>query len=120
MHMYLFHKTSISHLKSILESGQIKSSKMTSNISEGSGVYTTNDFVYFSVTDTLFDPKTKHLNMLYLSSDVLSNQPFYVSNSHTNTPDVESENFVGDRLWYQRAYPAHYVDIDRVLHDLYT
>lgn len=47
--MYLFHVTEMKFLKSILKENKLKSSNLTGNINEGSGVYKSNDqkYVFF-------------------------------------------------------------------------
>ena len=61
--MYLFHITNIESLKSILKSDYIKSysllkkSNKTPKDGHGLGLYTENNFVFFSCCDKLFDNK---------------------------------------------------------------
>ena len=76
--MYLIHNTNVSSLKSILKDGELKSYSLLKKInktpkySEGDGLYTENNFVYFSCTDRLFDTKIYGNVTLYFNSKLLS------------------------------------------------
>jgi hypothetical protein len=72
--MYLIHNTQISALKSILKDECLKSYSLLEKPpkdNEGGGLYTNNNFVYFSCTDTLFDKNIFSRITLYFNSKLL-------------------------------------------------
>jgi hypothetical protein len=125
--MYLIHNTNISALKSILKDGYLKSysllkKKPTDN--EGEGLYTENNFVYFSCTDKLPDNKIHSSITMYFNSKLLFNKTFYVSTMHSYEPDKLGEwHDIDDngqkKKMYKRKYNRYYTKYNTVLKKLY-
>ena len=77
--MYLIHNTNISALKLILKDKYIKSYSLLKKPpinNEGEGLYTKNNFVYFSCTDTLFNKNIFSDITLYFDSKLLFKKLF--------------------------------------------
>lgn len=89
--MYLTHITCLEHLKPILKSGQLKSSKITGNIGLGADVYKNSIYVFFSVTNELINKRQNGDNtiILYFHPNILKNKTFYVSNEWDETPGLQ-------------------------------
>lgn len=91
--MYLFHNTNISSLKLIIKYGFLKSYSILKKLNKvpkdtlGSGLYTENNFVYFSCVDKLFDENMHGNVILYFNSKLLYNRSFYVSNIWSPYPN---------------------------------
>jgi len=120
--MYLFHNTSISALKSILKDGYLKSYSLLDKPpknSEGSGLYTENKFVYFSVTDKLLDKKIHSMITMYFNSKLLFNKSFYVATLHSSTPNKLCEWKVDKNKMYKRKYNKYYTRYNTILKKLY-
>lgn len=68
---------------------------------EGGGIYTKNNFVYFSCTDKLYD---KHIiveeTTMYFNSKLLFNKSFYLSTMHSQDP----ESLYESEMVYKRKY----------------
>ena len=119
--MYLFHNTTLKSLKCILTDGYLKSSFLTNNAKdgEGSSLYDTNHFVYFSTTNKLFDNNIYSRITLYFDSKLLYNRDFYVSTVHSPEPTYLDEWKVDDVLEYKRKYKKYYAGYDKILLKLY-
>lgn len=128
--MYLIHNTNVSSLKSILKDGELKSYSLLKKINktpkdgEGGGLYTENNFVYFSCTDKLFDKKILSSITLYFNSKLLFNKSFYVSTTHSPEPDYLGEWTVKKEdgtinKYYKRKYDRYYTKYNTVLKKLY-
>lgn len=128
--MYLIHNTNIKSLKSILKDGYLKSfsllkkSNKTPKNCESGGLYTENNYVYFSCVDNLFDKNIIGSVTLFFNSKLLFNKSFYVSNMHTASPEDLSEWWVkddnGKRIkMYKRKYNRYYIKYKNVLKKLY-
>jgi len=114
--MYLIHITETKYLESILKDGELKSNKLTNNISSGDSIYyNLNKFIYFSTTDKLFDKKVYGDIILYFTSDLLYNRKFYVSTMWSDAPNYLDES----KGEYKRKYPRYYKEYDQVLSKLY-
>ena len=128
--MFLVHNTDISALKSILKDGCLKSysllkkSNKTPMFGESGGLYTENNFVYFSCVDKLFDKRIYSKITLYFDSKLLFNKSFYVANLHTPTPNKLYEWWYKDEKgnkikMYKRKYNKNYTKYNTVLQKLY-
>ena len=128
--MYLIHNTNIKSLKSILKDGYLKSfsllkkSNKTPKNGESGGLYTENNYVYFSCVDKLFDKNIIGSVTLFFNSKLLFNKSFYVSNMHSSSPKDLSEWWVKDEKgkrikMYKRKYNRYYTNYDSVLKRLY-
>jgi hypothetical protein len=95
--MYLIHNTTSDSLKNILKDGYLKSYSLLKKEdpnampNEGDGIYTENNFVFFSCVDELFNYKINSSIILYFNSKLLFNRTFYVANHHTPKPEPEPE-----------------------------
>jgi len=120
--MYLVHTTELKYIKNILEDGELKSNKLTTNIEWGDGVYNNdiNNFVYFVTTEKLFDKKILGSVILYLNSDLIYNRTFYVSTTWSNTPDNLGEWYSNKRFQYKRKYSRYYDKYNQILSKLYN
>ena len=128
--MYLFHTTSSESLKSILKSGYIKSYSLLKNSNKtpkdglGLGLYTENNFVYFSCVDKLFDDNIISNIILYFNSKLLYNRSFYVSTVWSPEPNYLGEWYSGGknkkRKEYKRKYNRYYSKYNNVLKKLYN
>lgn len=89
--MYLKHQTCLEHLKPILKSGFLKSSKLTKKIGLGEDVYISSKYVFLSVVEKLFQIGQNGDNniVLYLDLKVLKNRSFYVSDEWDDEPDLQ-------------------------------
>ena len=118
--MYLFHVTEMKFLKSILKENKLKSSNLTGNINEGSGLYKSNDqkYVFFSVINKL-ESKYKIYGdvVLFFDNKILWNRSYYVSTVHSPYP-----NYLG--TWnkgkdYKKKYKQYYKFTNKVLKKLF-
>jgi len=127
--MYLIHNTDITSLKSILKDKCLKSlslqKKTNKNIQPnyGDGVYTENNFVYFSCTNKLFDNKVLE-NIatgitLYFNSKLLFNKSFYVANLWSAMPQ-RLATWKSDEIKYKKKYNKNYTKYNSVLTKLYN
>jgi hypothetical protein len=103
--------------------GYLKSSKLTNNKEgEGSGIYDTTPFVYFSTTNKLFDKDVSSRITLYFNSKLLYNKSFYVSTvlsaDPTKLAEWKSELNVKSKE-YKRKYKKNYSHYDKILLKLY-
>ena len=123
--MYLIHNTSLPALESILKDRELKSlsllKKENKNFSryapnEGGGIYTKNNFVYFSCTDKLYDKNILNSITMYFNSKLLFNNSFYLYTGHS--PDPESLHESG--MDYKRKYNRYYNEYNTVLKKLYN
>jgi hypothetical protein len=123
--MYLIHNTSLPALKSILQDRELKSlsllKKQNKNFSryapnEGEGIYTKNNFVYFSCTDKLYDKNIIGHVTMYFNSKLLFNKSFYLSTMHSPHP----EGLYESRIDYKRKYNGYYNKYNTVLKKLYN
>jgi hypothetical protein len=120
--MYLIHNTDLESLKNILKDGYLKSLSLLKKegynamANEGDGIYTENNFVFFSCVDKLYKYKINSSIILYFNSKLLFNRTFYVANHHTPTPDKLEE---GKQL-YQRKYNRYYEKYNDVLQKLFN
>jgi hypothetical protein len=103
--MYLIHNTDITSLKSILKDECLKSLSLqrktnkNAQLGEGYGIYTENNFVYFSCTNKLFD------------------KSFYIANLHSSTP----QRLVTDtNKTNKKKYNKNYTKYNSVLTKLYN
>jgi quinol monooxygenase YgiN len=89
--MYLKHRTCLEHLKPILKSGFLKSSKLTKKIGLGEDVYISSKYVFLSVVEKLFQIGQNGDNnvVLYLDPKVLKNREFYVSEKWDDQPNLQ-------------------------------
>lgn len=128
--MYLTHNTNLYALKSILKDDYLKSYSILKKFkkdfkpNEGSGLYTENNFVYFSCVDKLFDKKICSAVTLYFNSKLLFNKSFYVSTMHSPYPNKLEEWFQandhGEKIkQYKRKYNKYYTKYNTVLKKLY-
>ena len=123
--MYLIHNTEISNIKSILKDGYLKSfdvlkkdkKKIRPNL--GDGLYTKNNFVYFSCTDKLLDKNIIGTTVLYFDSKVLLKKPFYVSTFHSYQPQYLYMSTKSNSQQYKRKYEKNYTRYNYVLKKLY-
>ncbi len=96
--MYLFHNTTSESLKNILKDGYLKSLSLLKKegynaiANEGDGIYTENNFVFFSCVDELFKYKISSSITLYFNSKLLFNRTFYIANYHFSNPEPEPNN----------------------------
>jgi hypothetical protein len=124
--MYIFHNTNITQLKSILKDGYLKSYsliKKKPKNGEGSGLYTKNNFVYFSCTDKLFDKNIMSYVTMYFNSKLLFNKSFYVSTQHSPKPNYLAEWWIKNKgkksKMYKRKYNKYYKKYNSILKNLY-
>ena len=112
--MYLFHNTSSDSLKNILKQGYLKSYSLLKKedpdvkANEGAGIYTENNFVFFSCVDELFKYKIYSAITLYFNSKLLFNRTFYISTSHSPEPDKLEEWKQEGKKMYKRKYSRYY------------
>ena len=129
--MYLFHSTNISSLKSIIKDGFLQSYSLLKKLNKipkdtlGSGLYTENNFVYFSCVDKLFDENILGNVILYFNSKLLYNRSFYVSTVWSQYPNYLGEWNVKDKngkkiKQYKRKYNRYYSKYNTVLKKLYN
>ena len=123
--MYLIHDTTPSGLDQILKDGALKSSKITKNSDDGYGreLYKSNDFVYCSATEKLFDPDAYGFITLYIDAAALRTRQFHVANFHNYSSPNIPENKMSTayripRMLYKRTYPKSFGDRDRILSEL--
>jgi hypothetical protein len=126
--MYLIHVTNGKSLKSILQDGYVKSLSLIKknkkgNYGWGSGLYTENNFIFFSCCDKLFDDRIFGNVILYFNSKLLYNRNFYASTVWSPDPDYLGEWYSGDKdnkkKEYKRKYNRYYSKYDNVLKKLY-
>jgi hypothetical protein len=128
--MYLFHSTNISSLKLILGDGFLKSYSLLKKINKvpkdnlGLGLYTENNFVYFSCVDKLFDDNIIGNVILYFNSKLLYNRSFYVSTVWSPYPNYLGEWNVKDKngkkiKQYKKKYNRYYSKYNTVVKKLY-
>lgn len=129
--MYLIHNTTISSLKSILKDGYLKSFSLLKKLkkklknNDGDGIYTENNFVYFSCVKKLFDKNIYGKITMYFKSKLLFNKSFYISTVHSPNPTKLNEWFVkynnrkkkNYKKKYNKNYPRN--KINKVLKKLY-
>jgi hypothetical protein len=121
--MYLIHNTDITSLKSILKDSCLKSLSLqrktnkNAQLGEGYGIYSENNFVYFSCTNKLFDNKVSAVITLYFNSKLLFNKSFYIANLHSSTPQrlVTDSNKTN-----KKKYNKNYTKYNSVLTKLYN
>jgi hypothetical protein len=120
--MYLIHNTTSNSLKNILKDGYLKSYSLlkkedpTAMTNEGDGMYTENNFVFFSCVDKLFNYEINRRIILYFNSKLLFNRTFYVAHHNTPKPDRLED---GKQL-YQRKYNRYYEKYNDVLKKLFN
>jgi len=126
--MYLIHVTNEKSLKSILKDGYIKSLSLIkknkrTNYGWGSGLYTENNFIFFSCCKKLFDNKLFGTVILYFNSKLLYDKKFYASTIWSPYPDYLGEWYSGDKKnrkkQYKRKYKKNYLKYNSVLKKLY-
>jgi hypothetical protein len=126
--MYLFHKTNLLSLVSILKSEYLKSYSLLKkdmfDLSKsnhyGNGLYTKNNFVYFSCVDKLFDSNILSRSViLYFKSELLYNKTFYVANLHSTSPEDLGEWTSSGVKMYKRKYNRYYTKYNYILKKLY-
>jgi hypothetical protein len=126
--MFLSHNTNLRSLKNILKDGYLKSYSLLKSEGynmkkiegEGWGLYTENNFVYFSCVKELFTYKIISQITLYFTSDLLFNRTFYISNHHTSFPDKLIEYKDKNIVIYRRKYKRFYKNYNRVLENLFN
>lgn len=126
--MFLSHNTNLRSLKNILKDGYLKSYSLLKSEGynmkkidgEGWGLYTENNFVYFSCVKELFTYKIISQITLYFTSDLLFNRTFYISNHHTSFPDKFIEYKDKNIVIYRRKYKRFYKNYNRVLENLFN
>lgn len=125
--MYLIHNTHSSALKSILKDECLKSYSLLEKPpkdNEGGSLYTKNNYVYFSCTNTLFDKNIFSHITLYFNSKLLLKKAFYVSTVHSPYPNHLDEWYVienGKRIkMYKRKYEKNYTRYNTILKKLYN
>lgn len=118
--MYLFHGTTEKYLKKILKDGELKSSALTGFVMEGSGVYKTNPYVYFSTTPKLFDKKVLGKVIIYLKSELVYDKIFFVSTFHNPCPNITGQWKSHNNIEYKRKYKKNYKKYNDVLLKLYN
>jgi hypothetical protein len=115
--MYLFHVATINALKSILNDGYLKSysllkkSNKTPKDGWGNGLYTVNNFIFFSCCDKLFDDKIIGNVILYFNSKFLYNRSFYVSTVWSPDSDYLDEWYSGDKDNKKKNIRENIIDI---------
>lgn len=124
--MFLFHNTSLEALELILKNECLKSLSLlkkegtTNIIGEGSGIYTKNNFIYFSCSEKLFSKNTHAQIILYFNSKLLYKRQFYVSNAHSPVPNIEETwNDSNGNKHYKKKYNKYYKNYDKVLQKLF-
>jgi hypothetical protein len=124
--MYLFHNTTSNSLKNILKDGYLKSYSLVKKENpnampnEADGLYTENNFVFFSCVDELFKYKIVSNITLYFNSKLLFNRTFYLATHHTPIPDNLQEWKEQGRQMYQRKYDRYYEKYNNVLKKLFN
>jgi len=128
--MYLIHETNRIALKSILQSGflmsysSLKKINKTPKDTNGYGLYTDNNFVYFTCTENLFDKNSCGRINMYFNSKLLYNKSFYASTVWSPYPDelnewtVKNDNGRNTKE-YKRKYNKNYAKYNTVLRKLY-
>lgn len=124
--MYLFHVTTIDNFELIMKDDSLKSvnllKKEGKNVSlnEGNGIYKTNNFVYFSCVNKLFNKNIlSNEVILYFDTKLLYQNIFYVSTMHLDFPAYLYEGNNGGKEEYKRKYNKHYKLYNLVLKKLY-
>jgi hypothetical protein len=121
--MYLIHNTDITSLKSILKDSCLKSLSLqrktnkNAQLGEGYGIYSENNFVYFSCTNKLFDNKVSAVITLYFNSKLLFNKSFYIANLHSSTP---RRLLTDSNKTNKKKYNKNYTKYNSVLTKLYN
>ena len=124
--MYLIHNTSLLALNSILKDRELKSlsllKKENKNFlryapNEGDGIYTKNNFVYFSCTDKLYDKNIIGEVTMYFNSKLLFKKSFYLSTMHSSDPESLHDD---SEMHYKRKYNRYYNEYNIVLKKLYN
>lgn len=125
--MFLFHVTTEKSLKSILKDGYIKSLLQLQNEgykiepNEGSGIYETTNFIYFSCIDKINTREIYGQCIMYFNSKILYNRMFYVSTCHSGYPNSLGEWTTGNESReYKRKYYKKYIYYDEVLQKLFN
>ena len=124
--MYLFHNTSSDSLKNILKDGYLKSYSLLKKEdpnampNEGDGIYTENNFVFFSCVDELFKYKIHSNITLYFNSKLLFNRTFYLATCHSPEPDNLHEWKQQGHQMYKRKYNRYYKKYNDVLKKLFN
>lgn len=120
--MYLIHNTTSTNILPILKSGQLLSSYITGNASEGSTMYEkgTSKYVYFSTCDRLFDNRTYASCIMYINSSVLYNRKYYLSSCHTVDPKLSSKTiYKKNKRNVTKSYPRYDKYFNKRLRALY-
>jgi hypothetical protein len=123
--MYLIHNTDITSLKSILKDKCLKSLSLQKKTNKnaqpnyGDGVYTENNFVYFSCTNKLFDNKVMVGTTLYFNSKLLFNKSFYVAYHWSSAPQSLA-TWKSNASKYKKKYNKNYTKYNSVLTKLYN
>ena len=120
--MYLFYRTNIYTLKSILKSGYIKSYSIlkkerfnTYKLDRLSdGIYDESNYIYF-------DFKIMGNIILYFNSKLLFNRKFFIANYYTNLLNILEKIKIKDgNILYSRKYKKYYKKYDTILNNLFT
>jgi hypothetical protein len=85
--MYLIHNTKFKYLINILEDSELKSNKLCNILNEGYGIYQTNNFIYFSTTNRVFDNNDSGQCIMYFKSNMINNKTFYLAHTHLSSPN---------------------------------
>jgi len=95
----------------------IKSSKMTNNLNDGSGIYKTNSYIYFSITPILFDPYIIASCTLYFKSKLLYNRRFYINELYSSSPNITGIKYKKNYKYYNKVLRKLYNNSIKVLHN---
>lgn len=117
--MYLFHITSLNSMENILKDGYLKPNILTDNINFGEGLYKNTKFIFFSVTNILYDSRIftgEHEVILYFNDNILYKKKFYLSTQHGHNP---KESLFENGDWYTRKYNKYTSNYRELLNNLY-
>lgn len=106
--MYLIHGTTYDYIKEILKTNVLLSSKITGNLNEGSGIYTSNPFVFMGTTPNMPDNKLFGEVFIYLDPSILYNRVFFINNEHVSDPEKSG-----------KKYKRYNKNINKILNDTY-
>ena len=82
---------------------------------QGTSIYSTNKFVFFSCVDKLFKKQIYGQVILYFNSKLLYDNTFYIANHHTTQPTYLCEL---DNI-YNRKIKKHSKNYNNILYDLF-
>jgi len=105
-------------MENILKDGYLKPNILTDNINFGEGLYKNTKFIFFSVTNILYDLRIlpgKNTVILYFNDDIIYKKKFYLSTQYSSEPRNTFE--YKDR--YTRKYNKYTSTYRQLLINLY-